>query len=184
MRREYPEAPIVAVGVVVKRGDEVLLVRRLNEPSKGRWSVPGGVVELGETIREAARREVQEECGLEVKPGEVVAVVDTIVRDEEGRVRFHYVIVDLLAEYLGGQLTPASEMSEARWVRREELTELDVTEKALQLLRQALERGAAQALSSAQNRPAPASPSPPGSSPRRAGTEGQLGPPPRCSPGW
>jgi len=135
MHREYPEAPIVAVGVVVRKDDEVLLVRRLNEPSKGRWSVPGGVVELGETIREAARREVQEECGLEVKPGEVLAVVDTIVRDEAGRVRFHYVIVDLLAEYLGGQLTPASDISEARWVKREELAELDVTEKALQLLR-------------------------------------------------
>ena len=135
MHREYPEAPIVAVGVVVRKDDEVLLVRRLNEPSKGRWSVPGGVVELGETIRQAARREVREECGLEVEPGEVVAVVDTIVRDEAGRVRFHYVIVDLLAEYLGGQLAPASDIAEARWVKREELAELDVTEKALQLLR-------------------------------------------------
>ena len=66
MHREYPEVPIVAVGVVVKRGREVLLVRRLNEPSRGRWSLPGGVVELGETVREAAWREVREECGLPV----------------------------------------------------------------------------------------------------------------------
>lgn len=140
----------------MKRGDEVLLVRRLNEPSRGRWSLPGGVIEVGETIREAARREVREECGLEVEPGEVVAVVDNIVRDEEGRVRFHYVLIDLLAEYLGGQLAPASDIGEARWVKGKEVAKLDVTERALQLLRQVLEREAEQALSSARNRPAPA----------------------------
>ena len=79
MNREYPEAPIVAVGVVVKRGRQVLLVQRLNEPSRGRWSLPGGAVELGETVPEAARREVQEECGLQVEPGEVLAVVPVTI---------------------------------------------------------------------------------------------------------
>jgi 8-oxo-dGTP diphosphatase len=134
MNREYPEAPIVAVGVVVKRGREVLLVRRLNEPSRGRWSLPGGAVELGETLREAARREVWEECGLQVEPGEVLAVVDNIVRDEAGHIRFHYVLIDLLAEYAGGELAAASDISDARWVREEELQELDVTEKARELV--------------------------------------------------
>jgi mutator protein MutT len=145
MNREYPEAPIVAVGVVVKRGREVLLVRRLNEPSRGRWSLPGGVVELGETIREAARREAQEECGLEVEPGEVLAVVDHIVRDEAGRIRFHYVLIDLLAEYVGGEPAAASDIGDARWVREEELAELDVTEKASQLVREVLSQRQAKA---------------------------------------
>jgi 8-oxo-dGTP diphosphatase len=139
MNREYPEAPIVAVGVVVKRDHEVLLVRRLNEPSRGRWSLPGGVVELGETVREAARREVQEECGLQVEAGEVLAVVDNIVRDDEaGRIRFHYVLIDLLAEYAGDELVAASDISDARWVREEELEELDVTEKARELVQKVL----------------------------------------------
>ncbi|MGA9348934.1 MAG: NUDIX hydrolase [Anaerolineae bacterium] len=138
MNREYPEAPIVAVGVVVKRGREVLLVRRLNEPSRGRWSLPGGVVELGETVREAARREVQEECGLQVEPGEVLAVMANIVRDEAGRVRFHYVLIDLLAEYVGGELAPASDIGDARWVSKKELGELDVTEKARQFVQEVL----------------------------------------------
>jgi len=139
MNREYPEAPIVAVGVVVKRDDKVLLVRRLNEPSRGRWSLPGGVVELGETVREAARREVREECGLQVEAGEVLPVVDNIVRDDEaGRIRFHYVLVDLLAEYIGGGLAAVSDISDARWVREEELEELDVTEKARELVQKVL----------------------------------------------
>lgn len=138
MNREYPEAPIVAVGVVVKRGHEVLLVRRLNEPSRGRWSLPGGAVELGETVREAARREVWEECRLQVEPDEVVAVVDNIVHDEAGRIRFHYVLIDLLAEYVGGEAAAASDIGDARWVREEELEELDVTEKASQLVREML----------------------------------------------
>jgi len=138
MNREYPKAPIVAVGVVVKRGHEVLLVQRLNEPSRDRWSLPGGMVELGEMVREAARREVQEECGLQVEPGEVLAVVDNIVRDEAGRIRFHYVLIDLLAEYVSGELVAASDIGDARWVREEELAELDVTEKAKQLVREIL----------------------------------------------
>jgi 8-oxo-dGTP diphosphatase len=138
MNREYPEAPIVAVGVVVKRGHEILLVQRLNEPSRGRWSLPGGVVELGETVREAARREVQEECELQVELGEVLAVVDNIVCDEAGRVRFHYVLIDLLAEYVGGELAAASDIGDARWVREEKLQELDVTEKARELVQKVL----------------------------------------------
>ncbi len=116
MHREYPEAPIVAVGVVVKRGHEVLLVQRLNEPSRGRWSLPGGVVELGETVREAGQREVQEECGLQIEPGEILAIVDNIVRDEAGRIRFHYVLIDLLAKYVGGEPAAASDIGDARWV--------------------------------------------------------------------
>ena len=138
MNREYPEVPIVAVGVVVKRGHEVLLVQRLNEPSQGRWSLPGGVVELGETVREAARREVQEECGLQIEPGEVLAVVDNIVRDDTGRIRFHYVLIDLLAEYVGGEPTAASDIGDARWVRAGEVEEFDVTERAGQLVREVL----------------------------------------------
>ena len=95
--REYPSRPIVGVGVLVKRGDKVLLVRRRFDPGRGKWSIPGGLVELGETVRGAALREVYEETGLNVKLDRLLGVVDYIERDKRGRVRFHYVLVDFLA---------------------------------------------------------------------------------------
>ena len=140
MNREYPERPLVAVGVVVLRGDEVLLARRGREPKQGLWSVPGGVVDLGETLREAARREVHEECSVEVEPGEVLEVVERIFPDEQGRIRFHYVILDLAARYLAGQARAASDITECRWVREEELGELELTEGLRPIIRQALAR--------------------------------------------
>ncbi len=115
MKREYPEAPIASVGVIVIHWGKVLLVKRGHEPARGLWSVPGGVVELGEPIREAAKREVREECGLEVEIGPVVEVVDSIVYDEAGNLRFHYVIVEFLARPVGGELKVASDAEEARW---------------------------------------------------------------------
>lgn len=138
MQRQYPAAPLVSVGVVVKDERRVLLVKRGQEPGKGRWSLPGGVVELGETLRQAARREVREECGLEVEPGPVVDIFEPILSDEEGKIRYHYVVIDLLARYQGGRLTIGSDILDARWVTLDELADFDVTEKAAQLIRRVL----------------------------------------------
>jgi 8-oxo-dGTP diphosphatase len=128
MPREYPETPVPAVGAVVLREDEVLLVRRGQEPSRGKWSIPGGVLELGETIGEAARREVREECGLEIEVGPVVEIRDAIFRDDAGRIQFHYVLIDIVARYVGGELTIGSDAQEARWVGKSELPRFDLTQ--------------------------------------------------------
>jgi len=118
--REYPEAPIVGVGAVILDGNRVLLVRRGQEPMKGEWSLPGGAVELGETLEAAVQREVVEETGLEVLPRAIVEVLDKVVV-EDGRVRYHYVLIDFLCRVQGGALRPGSDADDARWVRHEEL---------------------------------------------------------------
>ena len=138
MRREYPEAPIVTVGLVVRYGERVLVVQRGNPPNKGRWSIPGGAVEVGESLRETGRREVREECGIDVAVGDVAGVFETIMPDADGRTRFHYVIIDFFAEYVAGELRAASDSADARWVTGPELAALDVTEKARELLEKAL----------------------------------------------
>ncbi len=134
MRREYPDRPILSVGLLVRRGDEVLIIQRGRAPSKGRWSVPGGAVELGETLRQAGEREVREECGVTVKAGELADIFETIVPGADGRTRYHYVAIDFLAEYVSGELAPASDVMDARWVDRQGLLALDVTERARELL--------------------------------------------------
>jgi ADP-ribose pyrophosphatase YjhB (NUDIX family) len=118
----------------------VLLIKRAHPPSKGRWSIPGGAIELGETLHEAARREVREECGVEVEIDEVVDVVDNIVLDESGNVRFHYVVICQLARYVSGAARPNSDASEACWVTREELSTLDMHPLARQVVQEAFER--------------------------------------------
>ena len=126
MKREYPTSPIAGVGAVVFRGSEVLLVRRGNEPSKGKLGIPGGVVELGETAEEALVREVEEETGIRVKPLRLLDVLDSIERDDEGGIRFHYVLLEFLCEPIGGELNASSDASEALWAPLEGLEELDV----------------------------------------------------------
>jgi 8-oxo-dGTP diphosphatase len=134
MRRQYPLAPIPSVGAVVWKGHKVLLVRRGHEPSKGKWSIPGGALELGETLQEAAQREVKEECGIQIDIGNVVEVRDSIFRDQARRVRFHYVLVDLEARYLSGELTVGSDAEDARWVSEEELAGYDLSAGLLPVL--------------------------------------------------
>jgi ADP-ribose pyrophosphatase YjhB (NUDIX family) len=126
MKREYPDTPIVGVGAVIVDGGRILLVQRANEPNKGLWAVPGGVLELGEMVREAVQREALEETGLEVRVGEVAAVVDRVVLDEHGRIRYHYVLIDFIAEPSGGTLRPGDDAAGARWVSRDELETMDV----------------------------------------------------------
>lgn len=123
--REYPSRPICGVGVVAFRGDSMLLIRRGREPRRGEWSIPGGAVELGESVRAAAVREFREECGGEVELRDLVDVVDIFHRDDAGRLQYHYIVVDWWAEWRGGVLTPGEELMDARWV---ETTELDAYE--------------------------------------------------------
>ena len=129
MKREFPDHPLVGVGGVVIHCGRVLLIRRGGEPLKGEWSIPGGLVELGEELAEGARRELKEETGLDVEPLEILTVFDRIFRKGR-RVRYHFVIVDFACRLKGGRLRPGSDVLEARWVRREELPKYHLTEKA------------------------------------------------------
>jgi 8-oxo-dGTP diphosphatase len=119
VEREFPIAPLVGVGGVVVHENRVLLVQRGHEPMKGKWTIPGGLIDVGETLREAVIREVKEETGLDVEPIELVELLDRIHR-EEGRVRYHYVIADYLCRVEGGQLAASSDAADARWVERAE----------------------------------------------------------------
>jgi 8-oxo-dGTP diphosphatase len=138
MRREYPEAPIVAVGAIILEGSRIVLVQRGKEPSPGMWTFPGGAIELGEPIREAVRREALEETGLLVDVGEVFTVIDNVVPDEQGRPRYHYVIVDFLARPVGGTLRAGSDVDAACWASLADLDGLEMTEKAGQIARRLL----------------------------------------------
>ncbi len=119
IEREYPQAPLVGVGAVVEQDGRVLLVRRGSEPLKGHWTLPGGALEVGETLAEGVVREVREETGLEVEPIELIEVLDRIHREGE-RVRYHYVIADYLCRVTGGRLHAASDADAVRWVERAE----------------------------------------------------------------
>lgn len=142
--RRYPTRPIVGVGAVVVEDDRVLLVQRGQPPLAGEWSLPGGGVEVGETLAAALQREVFEETGLIVAVGPIVDVLDRIHPDDQGRVEFHYVLVDYLCSVVGGSLQPESDAADARWVRTADLSAyrlqpitLDVIAKAVALARQA-----------------------------------------------
>jgi 8-oxo-dGTP diphosphatase len=123
------------VGAIVVRDGRVLLVRRGHPPSEGLWAIPGGSVELGETLQEAAEREIMEETGLTIRAGEPVYTFDVILRDDAGRVQFHYVIVDLLADYVRGEVHSGDDARDARWVTSGELEKLPVNQTTLELLK-------------------------------------------------
>jgi ADP-ribose pyrophosphatase len=127
--------PTAAVGVVVFRDDRVLLVRRGRAPSRGVWAVPGGAVEAGETLAVAAEREVREETGVIVKARHPVHAFDVISRDVDGEIEHHYVVVDLLADYVGGEPVAADDAAEAAWVSVEQIGELAVSEETARLVR-------------------------------------------------
>src|ERR1051326_4452618 len=124
MKRDYPDRPIVGVGAVIVRDGRGVLVGRGGEPLAGEWSVPGGVLELGETLRQGAEREALEETGLKVRAGEVLEVFDSIVPDASGRTQYHYVLVDFLCDYISGELSAGGDAADARWITLADLSQL------------------------------------------------------------
>ena len=127
--------PLVGVGAVVVRDGRVLLVKRANPPGKGQWAIPGGLVEKGETLQEAAEREIREETGLVIRAGKPFYTFDIIQRGENGRIEFHYVIVDMAADYVGGAPKAGDDALDARWVSAGDLGSLQVTPTTLDLLK-------------------------------------------------
>jgi 8-oxo-dGTP diphosphatase len=126
MRREYPESPLVGVGAVIVREKHVLLIRRATPPLLGEWSLPGGVLECGETLRAAVVREAREETGLAIEAGEMLGVYERVIRGDEGRVRYHYVLIDFLCRPVGGDLKAGSDAADVRWFTRDELPALNL----------------------------------------------------------
>jgi ADP-ribose pyrophosphatase len=131
----YPDHPRLAVGAIVFHKEKILLVQRGGRPAKGQWAIPGGNVKLGETLQTAAQREILEETGIIIKANEPVLTFDVIVKDADGRIQFHYVIVDLAADYIRGQPRPGDDATDVRWVAADELSALDVSPSTLNLLK-------------------------------------------------
>jgi len=139
--REFPDAPRAGVGAVVLDGDRVLLVRRGGQPSQGRWSIPGGLVHLGERLEEAVTREVEEECGLRIRLLGLCGVIDRVVPGESSDpapVRYHYIIIDYVAEPIGGTLQAGSDAAEARWVPVAEVASYTTTEGLASMIQRAV----------------------------------------------
>ncbi len=137
IKRHYPDQPLVGVGAVVWRGDEVLLVRRGQEPAKDSWSLPGGLVELGESMIAAIHRELAEETGITVRLLGIAAVLERIFPDPEDRIAYHYVLVDFLCDYLEGELRAGSDSTAARFVPIEEISGFELPSGTAEVIRRA-----------------------------------------------
>jgi 8-oxo-dGTP diphosphatase len=140
MKREYPDQPLVGVGAVIIERGQVVLVKRGHPPLVGEWSIPGGVLEVGETLREAAVREAMEETGLGVEPGELLGVFDRVLADEGGRTRYHYVLIDFLCRRVSGSPAPAGDAAEARWFTRSEAEALPLPRDTADVIRLGFEK--------------------------------------------
>lgn len=140
MKREYPEYPLIGVGAVIVEKNRALLIRRAHAPLLGEWSLPGGVLECGETLHEAAIREAREETGLVVEVGEMLGVYERVIRSDDARVRYHYVLIDFLCRPVAGELKASSDAAEAGWFTREELPALELAVDANDVVRKGLDR--------------------------------------------
>ena len=138
-QREYPDRPLVGVGGVVIEEGRTLLIKRGNAPLEGQWSIPGGMLELGESMEEGVRRELAEETSLEVRVGALIEVFERIIPDEAGRVRYHFVIVDYLCERVRGEARAASDVTDVAWAREDELENYGLTAIAKRVIRRAFE---------------------------------------------
>lgn len=134
-KRKYPDRPIAAVGVLIQDKDKVLLIKRGTEPGEGLWSIPGGMIELGETAREAGKREVKEEIGLRVKLDRLIDVFDRIFLDENGVVESHYVIMDFLGHPVGGVVKPTKEAKSYKWLKIDEADSFPTSEDIKRMIR-------------------------------------------------
>ena len=137
--RRYPARPIVGIGALIFRRGKILLVERGNEPLKGYWSLPGGALETGERLKDGLRREVMEETGLIVEPGEVFEIFERIIPDNKGCTEYHYVLLDYICEVKGGKLAAATDCSDAAWVSRKKLKDYKLTEGTLGVIERAFE---------------------------------------------
>src|ERR1700691_4862336 len=135
MRREFPELPLVGVGAIIIEDARVVLVKRRHPPLQNEWSIPGGVLEVGELLREAAVREAREETGLTVEGGELLGVYDRVLRNADKRVQYHYVLIDFLCRRVAGDLAAASDAADVRWFTREELPALKLAEDTIDVIR-------------------------------------------------
>jgi mutator protein MutT len=127
VKRLYPKQPIIGVGAVIIKDGKILLEKRKNEPGKGKWSIPGGLVELGESVEQTVIREVKEETGLEVEKPEHIDVVDNVVRDDNSEIKYHFVIIDYFVKLKGGTMKATSDAEELRWVTFDEVEKYDLT---------------------------------------------------------
>lgn len=132
--RKYPQQPLLGVGAVILKNNKILLVKRKFEPKVGFWTLPGGMVELGEGLEYALKREIREECGIKIEPQKIIDVIDYIERDEEDQVKYHYLLVDFEAKHTSGKLAPSSDVLDAKWFDLSKLKRIslpEVTEKFL-----------------------------------------------------
>jgi 8-oxo-dGTP diphosphatase len=127
VKRLYPDQPVVGIGAVIIQDGKIALIKRGNEPSKGKWTIPGGLVELGESLEAAVIRETKEEVSLEVDNPRLIGVVDNVDLDEEGKVKYHYVIIDYLLQVKSGNIQAASDAEELRWVPFDEVENYTLT---------------------------------------------------------
>ena len=139
MAREYPAHPVVGVGAVVVRDGKALIVKRAHEPRKGEWSLPGGLLELGESLQDAARREIKEETGLDIDVGPVIETFDRVHRDDQGRIRYHFVIVDFLCWPREGEAVPGSDADDVAWVTPDQIDAYQVNAHAKAVILRGLE---------------------------------------------
>lgn len=140
MQREFPEVPLIGVGAIIIEGSRVVLVKRAHPPLQAQWSIPGGVLEVGELVREAAVREAREETGLTVETIELLGVYDRVLRNPEQRVQYHYVLIDFLCRRVAGELAAASDAAEVRWFTREELPGLKLAEDTMDVIGKGFQR--------------------------------------------
>ena len=140
MKREYPESPLVGVGAVIIDNGRVLLVKRGHPPLAGEWSIPGGVLELGETLREAAIREAQEETCLTVEPADLLGVYDRVLRDDAGRTLYHFVLIDFLCRLVSGEAQAADDADEVRWFTLNETEKLALAKDTAEVVRLGFEK--------------------------------------------
>jgi len=137
--RRYPKRPILGVGALIFRHNRILLVERGKEPLKGWWSLPGGVLETGESLEEGIRREVREETGLEIKPVSLATIFERIIRDDKGRAEYHYVLIDYICRVIGGTAAAASDVSALEWVAEKDIGDYKLTEGSLPVIQAAFQ---------------------------------------------
>lgn len=140
MPREYPEQPLVGVGAIIVKNGKVVLVKRGHAPLLGEWSIPGGLLEVGETLRQGAEREALEETGLVVRATELLGVFERLVPDDQKRIRFHYILVDFLCEFVSGELLASGDAADARWFTASEVGKLPLAEDTVAVILAGLQK--------------------------------------------